>query len=347
MKVALVHQRWQRGGGLETRMINYVNYFQQRGDEVTIVTGRIDTALPIPNGVQLIDVKLRPVPKPLRILFFNRRVAAVMESHSFDFVLSMGRTYSQDNLIAPNTNRGYLQALGRTAWRPLDALNSQLDVQSFQSSKSIFACSDMIKQEVVDLYQIDVEKVYTLYPPFDDSRFKLSGESQGAIRARLGLDNNRKYLLLASSSHGKKGMPLLNKVMEALPDSTITLLVMGATFKPQQGNIISLGYQQEVADFFKAADLTIHPSVYEPFGQVITESLFCQTPVLVSERTGAKEILSSKEGQVVEGFAVNDWTNAILKALDTTFEIDRDFIAQKKLSIQDHVNEMLRIAGVG
>jgi glycosyltransferase involved in cell wall biosynthesis len=46
--------------------------------------------------------------------------------------------------------------------------------------------------------------------------------------------------------------------------------------------------QSQLPAVYRAADLLVLPSHYEPFGLVINEAMVCGCPVVVSDRVGAK-----------------------------------------------------------
>jgi glycosyltransferase involved in cell wall biosynthesis len=66
------------------------------------------------------------------------------------------------------------------------------------------------------------------------------------------------------------------------------------------------------AALYAAVDCVLHPSVYEPFGQVIAESIVCGTYAIVSDHVGAKEIINDKVGQVLPVSDIQAWYDAII-----------------------------------
>jgi glycosyltransferase involved in cell wall biosynthesis len=46
--------------------------------------------------------------------------------------------------------------------------------------------------------------------------------------------------------------------------------------------------QSRLPDVYRAADILVLPSEYEPFGVVVNEAMLCGRPVIVSDRVGAK-----------------------------------------------------------
>ncbi|MEK6542448.1 MAG: glycosyltransferase family 4 protein [Pseudomonadota bacterium] len=51
----------------------------------------------------------------------------------------------------------------------------------------------------------------------------------------------------------------------------------------------------QLADHLRAADILVHPSRFDSFGLVVPEALACGTPVIVSDRTGAKYMIRDGE----------------------------------------------------
>ena len=56
------------------------------------------------------------------------------------------------------------------------------------------------------------------------------------------------------------------------------------------GRILFLGFvnQSQLPAVYRASDLLVLPSLYEPFGLVVNEAMLCGCPVAVSDRVGAK-----------------------------------------------------------
>ncbi|MEL6988377.1 MAG: hypothetical protein AAGK97_11165, partial [Bacteroidota bacterium] len=93
MKVALIHYRLVNRGGLETRLINYSNYFVNRGDDVTIICAKYAEDVAISDKVKIEKINLGIVPNPFRKMNFAVQVSKYMSKHTFDFSLSLSRTF--------------------------------------------------------------------------------------------------------------------------------------------------------------------------------------------------------------------------------------------------------------
>lgn len=70
--------------------------------------------------------------------------------------------------------------------------------------------------------------------------------------------------------------------------------------------------QADLAEWYRAADLTAVPSYSESFGLVALESQACGTPVVAADVGGLRTAVSDgRSGLLVRGHATNDWADAM------------------------------------
>jgi len=93
----------------------------------------------------------------------------------------------------------------------------------------------------------------------------------------------------------------------SIPDSFLVYAGDGPLGGALEGRARKLGFaervrmlgfvnQSQLPAVYRAADLFVLPSLYEPFGLVVNEAMLCGCPVAVSDRVGAKYDLV-REGQ--------------------------------------------------
>ncbi|MDX2249148.1 MAG: glycosyltransferase family 4 protein [Bacteroidia bacterium] len=347
MNIALIHHRLTRNGGLETRLINYLQTFEQQGHQVTVVCGHADSAIKVPENVSIVQLGYGFLPKKFRRYAFEQRVQRYMETHLFDFSLSLERTSSQDAVLAPSNHLGFLRAMNRKGKSFSDRMEISMDRRAYYYSRYIFAASQMMKEELVELYRVPDEKIHILYPPLDTTKFNLSRRPyRNELRQQLGMAPDKITFVFVSTSHKRKGLPLLLEVFGRLEDSPFELKIVGKGSVPLSSlpsNVSHLGYIQDTAALFTAADFTIHPARYEPFGQIITESIACGTPVLISDKVGACEILTENEGIILKSFDPDEWEKTLRSLHQQTFTPNPDFAALHQLSVSDHISRMLNL----
>ena len=83
-------------------------------------------------------------------------------------------------------------------------------------------------------------------------------------------------------------------LISALPDTRWILAVRGEIPKDIETNSRVLlrkdAKWEELPVLYNAANFSVCPSYYEPFGYVVAESLACGTPVIASARWGKPRI---------------------------------------------------------
>lgn len=169
---------------------------------------------------------------------------------------------------------------------------------------------DMIKED----YGIDPDRVFMIPPGYDDNRFfPVSEASRQLIRRRLGF--TKPTVLALGRLATNKGYDLLIKAFAVLakrqPDVVLHLAVGGAKIDKNEKRILAelkalvtkLGLEKRVkfasfisdedlADYYRAADQFVLSSRYEPFGMTAIEAMACGTPTVVTIHGGLYRAVS-------------------------------------------------------
>lgn len=343
IRVALIHAKLGLKGGLETRLQNYIEYFLSRGDEVTVVCSRVDEDVKLSDKVTLVKLNTRYIPKPFRPLFFYFKVKKYLANQVFDVSLSLGRTVGQDAVLAPATHLAFQKALSNKNTSLRDYMQIFLDRESYKKSKVIFAASNTVKNELIDLYNVPKQKIKILFPPFNEKRYSpLLKENKSILREKKGFKSDKKIFLFVSVGHRHKGLDFLMRLFSMLDESKYILLISGKPLvKSSLKNVIDVGYNLDLNELYALADFLIHPAKYESFGQIVTESIYMKTPVLISDHVGAKQLITLNEGLVLPEGNVEAWLQAIESVDPLDFKFETDFVKENQLSLDDHMKKML------
>jgi glycosyltransferase involved in cell wall biosynthesis len=85
---------------------------------------------------------------------------------------------------------------------------------------------------------------------------------------------------------------------------------------------VFVGRQSDIENYYAAADILALPALQEAFGNVILEGLASGLPVLVSQQTGAAEVLS---GRLRRGIvSAHESTDALQRTLVALLDTARD-----------------------
>lgn len=160
-------------------------------------------------------------------------------------------------------------------------------------------------------YDVPASKVRVIPPGYDDRRFfPVSRASRQALKEQLGL-SGRVVLALGRLAHNK-GYDLLIRAMaevcQRVPDARLVLAIGSTSATPNEQKMVAeyralalelgiadrvefLDYipDDELADYYRAADLFALSSRYEPFGMTAVEAMACGTPTIVTTEGGLWE----------------------------------------------------------
>jgi glycosyltransferase involved in cell wall biosynthesis len=117
-----------------------------------------------------------------------------------------------------------------------------------------------------------------------------------ACRANLGLPTEMPIGLFVGSVHPMKGFLLVKRLIERLP-KIHWVLALRSDLPNKQAFGANVTILQNVAHdqipmLYSAADFSLCPSLYEPFGYVVAESLACGTPIIASPGGASRLLLS-------------------------------------------------------
>jgi mannosylfructose-phosphate synthase len=186
--------------------------------------------------------------------------------------------------------------------------------QLYSDAEIVVATTPPQVDLIVQDYEIPADKVRLVPPGYDDHRFFPVGEaSRDALRRELGFDG--KVVLALGRLARNKGYDLLIDAMPVLvarqPEANLYLAVGGTDLNPKEqailddlkeraaktgcGDRIKFGSfipDDQLAAYYRAADLFVLCSRYEPFGMTAIEAMACGTPTVVTVHGGLYRALS-------------------------------------------------------
>jgi len=342
-KITIIKYLLHQKGGIEKRFQNYLEEFLKRGFEVSVLFGSEKKTYRRVTNVTYKRVNVGLVPsRNLRKIFFAGKVQKLLNSDEYrqQIKLSMGRTGKADIVIAagnyPETKHDDIKA---SNWfkNPM----YYLDRKSFTASGLILAASNQVKVELGNLFSIEDNRIQVLYPPVKSTDFyAMPSEVRVDVQKKYSADPKKTNFLFVSTGHKRKGLSFLLEIFSKLDPTQYELFVAGDDFDTDLKNVRCLGYQHNTNELYNMVDCLLHPASYEAFGQVVTESLLCGTPVMVSDRVGAKEIIKKGMGQVLNYNDHESWLNAVreIRKNDNFGEIGQ---ISRELDIAAHIDNML------
>jgi len=216
--------------------------------------------------------------------------------------------------------------------------------------------------QLVQWYDADPAKVLTVPPGVDLERFR---PAPGA-RGRLGLAEDALVLLFVGRIQPLKAPDLLLRAAAHLIAydpalrSKLVLYVVGAPsgsglYEPTSllalAQTLGIGDRvrfiapmppDELADYYRAADVTVVPSYNESFGLVALEAQACGSPVVAARVGGlVTAVADGRSGLLVDGHRAPDYADAITKVLGDRAALSRGAVAHASRFSWDRTTGLL------
>ena len=189
--------------------------------------------------------------------------------------------------------------------------------------KRFLPVSSLTKQKLLQEYKIRPEIIQVIHPGVDIDKFQRLDRDlcHRDIRKQFNIGPSDIVILFVSMNFKIKGldyvMAAVGKAKESYPSQTFKLLVVGKGDYKKYGllaqksgieeNVIFAGVQKETLEqIYMASDMFMMLSRFDTFGITVLEAMAASLPVIISNKVGAKNLVS--EG--VNGFVIEDTNNA-------------------------------------
>ncbi len=289
-KIGISCNKLAHSGGFERYARDLVSGMSAMGIRPLLFAKEFDESLPEYSQVDPVLLNVDFVPGKFRDALFSWRLNRSPQRQGLDRLFACNRVVGADIAICGGTHLGYLAATGKLpSWS--DNRQIKLEREHYESAQIIVAHSQLMADELKKYYGISPAKIKTLYPPVDGTSFKRPAPNERKkLREKLGFESESCTFFFASTSHERKGFPLLEQFFSEtkLP---VTLVVAGRPVNSTH-NIRYIGYVKNMAECYAAADYTVVASLYEPFGLVALESVLCGTPLCLAEGVGVSEVIT-------------------------------------------------------
>ncbi|KKT35555.1 MAG: hypothetical protein UW24_C0007G0045 [Parcubacteria group bacterium GW2011_GWA2_44_12] len=201
----------------------------------------------------------------------------------------------------------------------------EIERKGVQAADAVIAVSKLTKDTLTQHYGVAPDKISVIYNSVDHeeheapikdlalAKAKLNGYGIVLFAGRLTLQKGPDYFLRAAQKvleHNEKVLFLIagNGDMEVqILETAIRLGIIDKIF------FTGFLRGDELKQLYRAADVFVMPSVSEPFGITVLESLVNGTPVLISKRSGVSEVIH--HALKVDFWDIDDTADKIIAAL--------------------------------
>ena len=175
-------------------------------------------------------------------------------------------------------------------------------------ASEVIVNSNYMKNELQRLFGLPYEKINVVPNGVNLNLFN-GIERDYNFRRKYAMDNEKIILFMGRLVYEKGIQHLIAampKILNGYHDSKLVICGKGGMLDELKAEAERLGisekvyfagYMQgkDVQKMYKAADIAVFPSTYEPFGIVALEAMLSENPIVVSDIGGLNEIVQHKE----------------------------------------------------
>ncbi|YCM46037.1 glycosyltransferase family 4 protein [Verrucomicrobiaceae bacterium 227] len=344
MKIAIIRSECSfTKGGAERYAANLCRDLCRMGHQVWVLAEIFDPKIH-PDLVH-IPIKVNRSTSATRNHSFNRNAQAAVAKLEVDQVIALSRSFPSDafrvsdplhcywmELRYPSKLRGMVERMNPRHRAILDLERSIMDPAN---TRLIITNSQLSKTLIGKYYPYPQDRIHVIYNGVDFKQFSPDpGYREG----------QQLKLLFVGQDFKRKGLdPVIRAVAKArAAQHDCLLLVIG---RDEPAPYRQLAEQLGIAEFvqfqgptktiqkaYQSSDLFIFPSLYDPFANVVLESLACGLPALTTTTNGSSEIITEdKTGYVIEG-ATDHLASDLAQRIIRFCELSSDQRAQMRLA---------------
>ena len=191
---------------------------------------------------------------------------------------------------------------------PMNKLIHQIEWWlTFESARTI-CCSQYMMEEITNIFELPVDKVDVIPNGIDTESFKRD-VSVDLYRKQFVKPGDKLVFFVGRLVYEKGVQTVIEAmtlVINKIPNVTFVVAGSGPHMNQLKSLVDTFDLQEKVkftghidtdalSAFYKSADLTVVPSLYEPFGMVVLESMAMGTPTIVADTGGLSEIVVHEE----------------------------------------------------
>ncbi|MBI5440901.1 MAG: glycosyltransferase family 4 protein [Deltaproteobacteria bacterium] len=324
MRIALVQPKFDGSGGAERYALTLGEALSGRGHEVHLF-GR--KAGPVPPGLTFHRVAALPFGRALKTWSFCRFASAAVRGGRFDVIQGSGKTVCQTvHRAGGGAHAAYLERSGPRRLSAYDRLALRLEAELFSSPtlRAVIAPSAWVASEVERWHPAAAVRIHVIPNGVDTERFRPEGREadRQALCAAHGIPAGAPLLLFAATNFRLKGLAEAVEALALLPEAHLAVaggddpgpFREAAARAGAAARLHFLGRIGDMAPVYRAADVLLHPTHYDPFPNVCGEAVACGTPPVTTDRAGATELVAGA-GLVVRFPATGEVLAAAVRAL--------------------------------
>jgi glycosyltransferase involved in cell wall biosynthesis len=291
-------------GGLDIHVYEICKQLAKKND-VSLVLPKFNSPAKNSAGIKIIPIKCGYKKSLAKTVSeYNRNIVNECKNLDFDIIHShdwFGVEASEKlKAKAPWILTLHSLEYMRSCASGKKTIMERLERRGAKECDKVIAVSRFMKKSIVKNYSMNPKKIEVVY----NSATIRQGKPE-KIRRALRLGDCPLVLFLGRHSK-QKGIEYLiysaKSVLEKIPEARFVIAGEGhlkdsleafSRHMGLDGKVIFPGFipEADLASYYSAADVFVYPSIYEPFGISVLESLLSGTPAITTKDAGVMERL--------------------------------------------------------
>lgn len=309
MKIAFVTHDYNRHGGHARYVAELANAFKHK-HEVHVYANKWEED--DPDKIKFHKVPAIRLTALTTIITFLIPATWMVNRRQFDIVHSQGLCglrhdistahFIQKRWLDELKERRKNLGLSTFLWKALIAPLEKLALGKL-FSKRIIAISEHVKKDLEGIYGIKSENIEIIYHGVDFEKFNPGNKIlyRTDYRAQINVNDDKIVGLFVGNL--QKGAEYAIRAIAKVP--CVHLVIVTGSDSGREKELVKqlcldsrvhwIPLSKEIEKWFSMADFFVFPTLYEPYGMVISEAMASGLPVITSKSAGAAELITNGE----------------------------------------------------
>ncbi len=336
MRIVVFYKYFRTYGGQEKVVYSLVHFLAKKGYQIDVYSLRVDDT-PIEKNITVHRVRFLSKGWTSTLFFsvFSCLKGKKLKKLYDDVcIFGFGKTFCNDifragggvhlyyfkrAILKKRTSTGRLLYKIRKIFSLTHWITIFVENLTFRNSKTkIFIVpSNFVKMQLVDIYNVDENKIEVVRNGVDLNRFYFSVKEKKKQRRKYRLEDDEFIFCFVSTNHRLKGLQYLLTAVKVLKDKKyrFKLVIAGSGHDTYflklikklsiDDFIIWAGKRKDIENIYRIGDVLVYPTLFDAASSVVLEAMACGLVPVVSKYNGTSEIVKNGEN----GFIIEDPTN--------------------------------------